>query len=50
MKKWNLGFLSIGCVFIMLSPTMDNQWPLLVLGVVIVILSAISIYKDAKKG
>lgn len=47
--KWYFAFISVGCLFIMLAPLQENQWPLIVLGLVMVICSGGLCYYQMKK-
>lgn len=47
--KWNFAFMSIGCLFIMIAPMQENQWPLIILGMLIVLISGGLFYRQMKK-
>lgn len=50
MSKWGLCFISIGCIFIMMSATVGYNSSLIITGVSVIILGGIMIFKGRIRG
>lgn len=46
MRKWGWFLVSFGCLLVMISPTLDNQYPTMITGIA---LAAIGAYIGLRK-
>lgn len=49
MDKWLYFFISVGSIFVMVSPTTDGQKEFLFLGLFLIVASAITLFVKRKK-
>lgn len=49
MHKWNLFWISIGCLLIMLAQTTSTPMPIIVSGILLIIVGAMNLFRKNKK-
>lgn len=47
--SWQVFMIGIGFLFILLSPSMPNQWPFIIGGLMIILLGIIIFKRSARK-